>query len=465
MPKVVRRSACDRCRAKRVRCPRAENSTAPCARCVHVGASCVTGSPGQPGRPRKAHIAGGATPSSPPATAADLNLPECWSIPRAGDDVELRIPAPDEPSTSAWFEADGSSWNILDDLGQVDLMLSEPAVNPPKAPVLPGFPGQWTAFDDNEYLGYGSAEECPAPDNFSTLDQSITSSRHQDTGNAAGDLDVARPGLGDIYDEGSFLISPGCMSRQGVLQHRHAAKSLRRYAETMERRVAAVGAVLSDPLNIVKDCAEKGCADMATENPLSIVLNCTKEFVDIIQNLTKAPRSPASEISAPDRLILANAASSAAQNESIDTETTLLILSSYIALMRLYDSLFHDVYHRMCQIPANTIKEIKVKSVLRIGGISSLQDMPGKAYAIGVVEVIRSHIRTLEHSMGLPAAYCLSGETNPAHPTKGVFTDEKRASLFHTVMAQEDVRSRGGSMSYVESIRENIKNSLSLFDT
>ena len=84
-----------------------------------------------------------------------------------------------------------------------------------------------------------------------------------------------------------------------------------------------------------------------------------------------------------------------------------------------------------------------------------------KAYAVGIVEVIQSHIQTLERCMALPAAYCLSSEAT-ASPT-GIFADADRARLLHDVMAQEDVRSRRGNKSHVESIRENIKNSLALF--
>jgi hypothetical protein len=51
---LAKRSACDRCRAKRARCPRTEDTPGPCARCVRAGAECVTGQPGRLGRPRKA---------------------------------------------------------------------------------------------------------------------------------------------------------------------------------------------------------------------------------------------------------------------------------------------------------------------------------------------------------------------------------------------------------------------------
>lgn len=65
--------------------------------------------------------------------------------------------------------------------------------------------------------------------------------------------------------------------------------------------------------------------------------------------------------------------------------------------------------------------------------------------------------------MGLPAAYCLSGEVSASQPTRGIFTNGDRARLFHTVMEQEDVKLQRGNKTYVESIRANIKNSVAFF--
>jgi len=55
-PAVVRRSACDQCRARRVQCLRAQNSTAPCARCAHVGARCATSAGVVPIVERRLHM-------------------------------------------------------------------------------------------------------------------------------------------------------------------------------------------------------------------------------------------------------------------------------------------------------------------------------------------------------------------------------------------------------------------------
>lgn len=232
-----------------------------------------------------------------------------------------------------------------------------------------------------------------------------------------------------------FLGSSGCqLNPIPVPAPRPSADtSLIQFRENLERRVSAMGGILSDPRNIVENCPEN-TIDVTPENPVAVAIMCAEEFVDIIQNLAQPV---------------------------ISTETALLVLSSYLHLIRLYDSLFHDVHRCLSQIPSETIKSIKVKAVFRVAGISSLQDIPGKVYAKGIVDVLQSHIQNVEHCLGLPAVYCLSGEG--ASSPKGIFADVDRARLLRIVMAQEDVRSPRGNKSYVDSIRENISNTVALF--
>lgn len=92
--------------------------------------------------------------------------------------------------------------------------------------------------------------------------------------------------------------------------------------------------------------------------------------------------------------------------------------------------------------------------------------MPLKAYAIGILDAIHGQVQTLERWMGIPAEYCLSGEAaaSPTAAAPGIFSRADRARLFWAVMAQEDVKPRRGSKSYVTSIRASIKESLAFLD-
>lgn len=225
------------------------------------------------------------------------------------------------------------------------------------------------------------------------------------------------------------------------------ASSLTRFREEMDQRIAEADAYFSDPLKVVQGCKEDGAGQEA-ENPAALLLTCCKDFIDIIQSLV-----PASRVHVQSE-------------NTLSTEIVLLALSSYLALMRLFDFLFHTIYKFICKMPPDSFKSVKVKSALRIGGISSLQDMPLKTYATGILDAIQGQMRTLERCMGIPAEYCLSGEptVSPTAATPGILSHADRSRLFWAVMAQEDIKSLRGCKSYVESIRASIQDSMRFLD-
>lgn len=231
------------------------------------------------------------------------------------------------------------------------------------------------------------------------------------------------------------------------LQCVSATSSLTRFREEIDQHIATVDTYYSDTAKVPERCKDEG-AGQDVGNPAALLLTCSKEFTDIIQNLT-----PTAQL---ETLI----------GDTLSTEVVLLTLSSYLALMKLFDCVFHRIYQYLCQVPPESWESIKVKSVLRIGGISSLQDMPLKTYAIGILDAIKAQVQTLERCMGIPAEYCLSGEssTSLAASAPGIFSSPPRARLFWAVMAQEDVRSLRDSKSYVESIRASIKDSMAFLN-
>lgn len=468
---TVRRSACDQCRAKRVRCLRAENRTASCARCSHIGARCVTGAPGHPGRPPKPRLVdGGSTPRGPAASPADVSSPgpgrHRTSTLRDIDHVEVLAsttagqPAPaGAPARALRYRADGhTSWDWLDGIAGSHLPGSNSAVHPPPPghPLAYGAqPESWGApGDSSAFFGLSSIEQSLAPseDILGLVDQLSSPSQLQ--GLLSAD-DALKSMLQMGRDSSTALdmdIDPLLDPWEGVLppsppQCFRPASSLIRFREEIDQRIAVLDAYFSDPLKVAQGCKEEG-ADREAENPAALLLTCCKEFIDIIQSLTPASRMHM-------------------QSEyALSTEIVLLALSSYLALMRLLDSLFYTIYKSIYQMPPESFKFVKIKSVLRIGGISSLQDIPLKTYATGILDTIQGQVRTLERLMGIPTEYCLSGEvaTLPSAAAPGIFAHEDRARLFWAVMAQEDVKPRRGSKSYVDSIRASIQDSMRFLD-
>ncbi len=312
-----------------------------------------------------------------------------------------------------------------------------------------------TPGDSSVCFDSPSIEESPAPgeDILPLVDQLSNPSEFRGLLSADDELNALLHAGRDSTITLDMDVDPLLYPWKGVLpppplpQCSSPASSLMRFREDMDQRIMAMDAYYSDPLEVVEGCKEEG-ADRKPDNPAAILLTCSKEFIDIIQSLTPADRTHK-------------------QNEdALSTEIVLLALSSYLSLMRLFDAMFHNIHKLVSLASPDQFKSLKVKSVLRIGGISSLQDVPLRTYATGVLDAIQGQVRALERCMGIPAEYCLSGETAASSPAAvpGILSRADRAWLFWVVLAQEDVKSRRGSKSYVESIRANIQETMRFFD-
>lgn len=451
----VRRSACDQCRAKRVRCLRTKDSMAPCARCSYIGTRCVTSASGHPGRPPKQRLADGdSTTRITTASTADISppAPHHSSTLRDMDHLEDHVPAPAE---SPRRRPDRHTMGyMLHGNAHPDIAVPNPAVHP--------------------HLSRGVLAHEPQPDSCLASGDSSTffGSPSIDQSSRLGEVAPSPPDPPSYPSQLQGLLSPdealNAMLQMGgassfemdmdpLLNHENgflsatsqpqcfsAASSLERFREEIDQRIATIDAYYSEPSTVLQRCKD----DDDVENPAASLLICSKTFINIIQSLT------------------ADGQLHAQTGEVLKTETVLLALSSYLALMRLFDSLFHRIYEYICKVPRESYESIKVKSVLRIGGVSSLQDMPLKAYATGILDAIHVQVQSLERCMGIPAEYCLSvkAASSPTAAGPGIFSRADRVQLFRTVMSQEDVKSRRGSKSYVESIRASIKESMTFLD-
>jgi hypothetical protein len=259
----------------------------------------------------------------------------------------------------------------------------------------------------------------------------------------------------------------------------------------MVQRIVALDPYFSNPFQVMKSCEDEGSEQ--GRNPAAILLKCSEEFIAIIRTMIPPARP---QMTPKDAYLLnlhqlvppatMHTHSTTTTEDALSTEVVLLALSGYLALMRLYDSLFHCIYTFLCQMPPGSFKSVKVKSVLRIGDISSLQDVPLKTYATGILDVVRAQVQTLERCMGVSAEYCLSptdvaaagggaaaaAATASSHTAAaaaaaaapGLFGRPDRARLFREAMAQEDVKPQRGGKSYAGSIQASIQDSVAFLD-
>ncbi|KAM0668603.1 hypothetical protein ACQRIU_002165 [Beauveria bassiana] len=185
-----------------------------------------------------------------------------------------------------------------------------------------------------------------------------------------------QPGCSDYVDETAspaldIDVDPLLDTEEGLLSLARpeqsstssAPSSLMGFREDMDRRIAMVDIYYSESSKVMQRCKDDDLGQ-DVENPAAALLTCCKTFVDNIQSLLP-----------PDYLYTKT-------EDGLDTETLLLIMSCYLAMMRLFDSVFHRIYKYLCQASPQAYLPSKVKSVLRIGGLSSLQDIPLKTYAL-----------------------------------------------------------------------------------
>lgn len=355
-----------------------------------------------------------------------------------------------------------ASWDRLplDGIAESDpAAASQSAVHPPRGPLahVPEEADFWaTPGNSSVCFQSPSNEQSPAPggDILALVDQLSCQSPLQGLLSADDELSAMLHMGRDSSTALDMGVDPLLDPWKGVLpaaplpQCPSPASSLMRFREEMDQRIRMMDVYYSDPLEVLRGCKEEGALSREPENPAAVLLTCSKEFIDIIQSLTPAGRTRRQS------------------GDALGTEMVLLALSSYLSLMRLFDAIFHTIHKFISQVPAESFKSVKVKSALRIGGMSSLQDMPLKTYATSVLYAIQDQVRTLERCMGIPAEHCLSGEAAASSPAAapGILSRADRAQLFWAVMAQEDVKSRRGSKSYVESIRVNIQESMRSLD-
>ncbi|KAI1374324.1 hypothetical protein F4677DRAFT_176479 [Hypoxylon crocopeplum] len=438
-PSIAKRSACDRCRAQRLRCIRAEAITEPCVRCTRAGAKCITGQPRPLGRPRKAAICGRGSVSSPISVnnfgrqlSQDGDTPSSTDM-AVLDDTPFVNPTVDEfddtnnTAQAARFPLEATS--AVHGLANLELPWDTSGLFP--SPVEERMPD---ALLSSAQLGLTSQ--------YQSLSSRNTALHSANMGSCFEDY----PGDGhqDLWFGSSNVQQP---------RPTDPLISLSRLCERVTINRSKMDAFHWDSPVLSRECAES--AGMPESNPAAQALLCTEEFVRILQSMPR--NSPSSELI--PTVSCTQLEDLHAQPQSPSVPTILLILTCYLQLLQLYDSLFSQVRRVLEDISYDALTSMKVKSVVRIGGFPLMQDMQGSLYAQTVVHMIQSHIQMMEHQMGLTPNFCVSDQRAPSN---GIFSGLDLAPLLGRVMQQPEISSPSSGISHVESLRDNIKHVLTI---
>ncbi len=299
--------------------------------------------------------------------------------------------------------------------------------------------------------------------NYTELD----GQRHYDTvGSPTGPLGDAEPPRGTSHD---VATGGDGIAAIPALAGTEALISLSRLNESVGRQLAKINTYpWQAPPLMQGACAAK--INSTTDNPVAEALQSTTSFVTILKSLSlsKCSQSPGTLPASDSGISVMGSSGSGGGGGGINSEpgtvtphapclstaTYLLVLSSYLQLMQLYNTMFCRVVDFLGDRPDEAMGEFHAQPELRVAGLS---DMPPRLYIKLLIQIIDHQLESVECLMGLSAEYRISGRATTG---KGIFSERDVSGLFQTVMGQADDSNGLGSTTtgkfLVLSLRENI---------
>ncbi|CAG8974768.1 hypothetical protein HYALB_00000380 [Hymenoscyphus albidus] len=448
-----KRSACNRCRAQKLRCPPREKGEQACERCIRLGAQCVTGysniSTKGGGQVAKKQSQGGTTSNRPAPAKLDLGQslgPETVQVP-------LTISSPFFPSTTS-TDNDPATWSWAGN-GQAHFSPVGPSDTLP------------FSFPDGNLDLWANALSYLGSANF---------------GEGEGNLS------GDLEDMGGLSFPEEEQSRNACkpfeVKQPPSPSNTSHTLET-DQRLSTLGLDLSirlqqcvvansrpwDSTNGDSSCSSslqrrssaattEGTDAMATDPNEIGSTNCisfghalrnTSEFVAIIQSYGAGRSTPQSPNSSPSLGVIA----------------TLNVLSVYLQVIAIYDHLLgrlhEQLYNSTSQagFNAESFPALQTLPGLQLAGLSVIE---GNLQTKILIQAILHQLETIENLLGLPAEFRVA-DRQDVH-TKGLLDDERARILMKAAMTEGrygtqvamDDPQEGSELGALASLKRNIQN-------
>ncbi|XXH02067.1 hypothetical protein Hte_008432 [Hypoxylon texense] len=454
-----RRSACDRCRKSKLRCPPREGDNQPCARCVRAGVGCFTGytqplgrtskdrSTGQIHRQLQAHpreIRKAVLPSPSPSTSqssttqnqtnhpavntaiswlpADTNQP--FSLP-ARQDI---VPTPIEGAgPEAWSDIFGA-------------FLQTPAGNEADISRSAGSGYQIGGF--------------VFPDSNESLDLQTP----PDTGSSAKPYESPQlfehycmPTLGHNVD--SMLSASECHIQLSQLDAdvcQHLRTCLRMAERTATELWEAQDAVQQGG-EVAYTNANPSTSSNALGNVLGDALSSTQKYGTILQSYE-------------DKGFLSTR--EGAQKPPISLICALHLLLSYCRIVALFDCLLVNLHRQLSRHPGASVSQLQSLSGLQSGGFQVHH--PGLQARI-LIQVVQHQFKLMEDILGLPTDLRVTEHRGDV--SHGLLADDSARELLHAIAMQQvrgkDEENADGQVGLgsVASLRDNIARLQSLSES
>lgn len=455
-----RRSACDRCRKQKLRCPPRENATQSCLRCVRASLPCVTGYIKPLGRSggdgvatssqNDAESAAGLndqlaeealscmdmTPldsQSSPSTATTFGSTSSWIVPGPVDD--------DQPLSQAWLRTStqDKASNHFFGSGTHESLLSENLFSS-IAQLSNIENGSDALFNDLDGLfstptpsELSSVERMPYADSNPTQQQRVLSSSAENVlSGAECDVRLSQISLN--------------LSRQ---MQDCVTKS------QQENTAGKANGPSENPFEVLS----RNSDDQSTSNSFGDVLRSTSEFLDILLCFDSGGVSAASSaVSLSHHSRVKNDVSFA----SVRIACVLSFLSSYLRIIAIFDGLFHQLYKLQCRSEAT--------SSGLVAGLQTLPDLHLAGFPVQqgilqtkiLIQAVQHQFELIEKVLGLPVELRVSDRREVYHT--GLLQSEWARNLLQAMLngqhggegADMFAFDRIRAVDSVESLKENI---------
>ncbi|KIW53070.1 hypothetical protein PV05_08668 [Exophiala xenobiotica] len=427
------RSSCDRCRGQKLRCPRntQADDSEPCARCLRVGVQCVTSSSRPLGRPRTTGMAQRRTRSIRTRNTA----------PKV---IHMGSTSPGLPSMTEGLEACFDLWtptcldayrdHLPDASNLTTTDFENPALN--------------STFETNAECAFEL--QLPANDGLFEVEQLMEPpQRPQD--------DFSQLAIAKDHGQGPSSETSGPAD---------TLTALSRLNEDIARQISSIDSYTWGPVNAPQHCLDQLHGTHRT--PVAGMLETTSRFVTILENLhsLSSPSNESANKLVADLPSVSNSGIPDSNFEQrgtlppihppftdlrpLSTPVVLMLLSSYLLLLELYDAIFSRVHDTLSRLEDTRAFFQEIPGI-QVAGLSSIK---GHLYARIIIQIIEHHFDRLERLLGLPVEFGLSGQTPRS---KGLLDTADLSHLLHVAMTQTTGDPGTSGRLTLKSFRDNLK--------
>ncbi|KAK4032137.1 hypothetical protein C8A01DRAFT_41420 [Parachaetomium inaequale] len=202
-----------------------------------------------------------------------------------------------------------------------------------------------------------------------------------------------------------------------------------------------------------------------TDNPVAEALQTTTRFASILKSLS--PSKSLETSSVPDSGVSVassshdgsikgeiNSRPGIAASSPLNTATYLLLLSSYLQLMHLFNVMFRRIAKFLGNMTEKAMSEFP-QPEFRVTGLPPT--MHSRLYLKILMQIIGHQLESVECLMGLSAEHCISGQ---APLGKGIFSEQDVSNLLQAVLGQANsgrrLRRTVSEQPLIVSLRESI---------